>query len=40
MRVFKSILAILVLGTMAIISVLVYLFSQLVIKGGFEHVKS
>lgn len=40
MRLFRSMVAILVLGSMAILSVLVYLFSQLLTKGGLDHVKS
>ena len=40
MRVFRSIVAVLVLGSMAIISVLVYLLSTILTKGGLDYVKS
>ena len=39
MRMLRSLVAVLVLGSMAIISVLVYLLSTILTKGGLDHVK-
>jgi|GEM_PF-5159178 len=40
MRMLRSLVAVLVLGYMAIISILVYLLSTILTKGGLDHVKS
>ena len=40
MRMLRSLVAVLVLGYMAIISILVYLLSTILTKGGLGHVKS